>query len=93
RGIEKGGGAESVNANRGGGHGPSVRMVVEFGPEVKAYGVFPGGVSGNPGSPLYDSMVDDWAAGKLHRLQFLQEEPPADSVRYILRFEPFIQSD
>ncbi len=53
-------------------HGPSWRMVVELGDTVRAWGVFPGGPSGNPGSPFYDLMVDDWAAGKYYRLWFMQ---------------------
>ncbi|MCW9707053.1 penicillin acylase family protein [Fodinibius salsisoli] len=76
------GGAESINAVRGS-HGPSWRMVVELGPEVKAYGLYPGGQSGNPGSKYYDNMIDDWAEGKLYPLWFMKQ-PPAerDSVRY-----------
>ncbi|MDX1618117.1 MAG: penicillin acylase family protein [Balneolaceae bacterium] len=77
------GGAESVNAIRGG-HGPSWRMVVELGPEVKARGIYPGGQSGNPGSPLYDNMIDDWNAGTLYPLWFMRDKPAADSVKYIL---------
>lgn len=53
-------------------HGPSWRMVVELGDTVSAWGIFPGGASGNPGSPFYDHMVDDWAAGKYYRLWFMQ---------------------
>lgn len=72
------GAAESVNAIRGS-HGPSWRMVVELGPEVKAYGIYPGGQSGNPGSKNYDNMIDDWNAGKLYPLWFMREEPAAET--------------
>ena len=41
----------SVNAT-GPRNGPSWRMVVALGPQVKAYGIFPGGQSGNPASVL-----------------------------------------
>ncbi|GAG90941.1 unnamed protein product, partial [marine sediment metagenome] len=44
--------------------GPSWRMIVALGPELKAWGIYPGGQSGNPGSKFYDNMIDDWAAGK-----------------------------
>jgi penicillin amidase len=37
---------------------------------VKAWGVYPGGQSGNPGSPYYDNFVDEWANGKYFQLQF-----------------------
>lgn len=48
--------------------GPSWRMVVAFGKGgVEAYTVYPGGTSGNPGSPYYDNFVADWAEGKYHK--------------------------
>ena len=66
-----GGGRGIVNAtNRG--HGPCWRMVVELGPEVRAWGIYPGGQSGNPGSRHYDSFVDTWVRGELDELLFMQ---------------------
>jgi penicillin amidase len=76
------GAAEAVNAVRGT-HGPSWRMVVELGTEVKGWGVYPGGQSGNPGSPNYDDMVEDWRTGELFELNFLREEP--EEYEYILK--------
>ena len=75
--LYSGGGAESVNATRGS-SGPSWRMIVELGPEIKAWGVYPGGASGNPGSPNYDSMIESWRTGELYELRFYKE-PPLDS--------------
>jgi penicillin amidase len=56
---------------------PSWRMVVELGPEVRAWGIYPGGQSGNPGSKFYDDFVDGWLAGKPSELVFLKsaDEP------------------
>jgi penicillin amidase len=54
------------------GHGPSWRMVVQMGPQVKGYGVFPGGESGNAGSYFYDDMLKTWQQGKLYELLFLE---------------------
>ena len=68
------GASDAVNATRGGA-GPSWRMVVELGPEVKGWGVYPGGPSGNPGSPNYDSMIETWRTGGLYELDFFKEEP------------------
>lgn len=51
---------------------PSWRMVVELGPVVRAWGNYPGGQSGNPGSRYYDDFVDAWAAGKPYKLVFLK---------------------
>jgi len=45
-------------------------MVVELGPEVRAWGIFPGGQSGNPASPWYQDRVPRWAAGELDSLLF-----------------------
>jgi len=45
-------------------HGASWRMIVELtenGPIAK--GIYPGGQSGNPGSPYYKNMIPNWAAG------------------------------
>lgn len=73
-GVFTSGSYESVNANYGG-HGPSWRMVVEVGPEVKGYGVYPGGPSGNPGSSNYTEMLEGWRTGKLFELNFFKKEP------------------
>lgn len=69
--VQSGGGASVVNATTER-HGPSWRMVVALGPQPKAYGVYPGGQSGNPGSPLYQNMVPTWAKGGLNELLYLQ---------------------
>lgn len=66
-----GGTKNALNANRPG-NGPSWRMVVELGDEINAWGVYPGGQSGNPSSPFFDNMVDQWAAGKYYKLNFLK---------------------
>jgi penicillin amidase len=58
--------------------GPSWRMVVELGPEVRAWGNFPGGQSGEPGSKFYDDRVDDWAAGRPYELVFLRSADDPD---------------
>ncbi len=68
-----GGGVHIINATSEN-HGPSWRMVVHLTDEIEAYGLYPGGQSGNPGSPYYDSFVDYWAAGKYYRLLFLPKE-------------------
>ena len=42
-----------------------------MGKDIEAYGVYPGGQSGNPGSKYYASFLDDWASGKYYRLNFM----------------------
>jgi len=68
-----GGGENIINATTEA-HGPSWRMVVHLTDEIEAYGLYPGGQSGNPGSPYYDTFVNYWAAGKYYRLLFLPKE-------------------
>jgi penicillin amidase len=43
-------------------------MVVSLSPETEAYGIYPGGQSGNPGSRFYDNFISDWALGKYYPL-------------------------
>jgi penicillin amidase len=69
--VDCGGGAGIVNATSER-NGPSWRMVVALGPQVRAYGVYPGGQSGNPGSPFYNDLLETWRVGKLDELVFLR---------------------
>ena len=71
--LKNGGSKSSVNAMSES-NGPSWRMVVALGKDVKAYGVFPGGESGNPGSPYYDDMVNTWSEGKMNELLYLKSK-------------------
>jgi penicillin G amidase len=56
-------------------HGPSWRMVVELDKAgVKAWGVYPGSQTGNPGNPTYADMITPWATGKYLSLQFTSQQ-------------------
>ncbi|MFZ5999667.1 MAG: penicillin acylase family protein, partial [Bacteroidota bacterium] len=69
--VEHGGNHDIVNANSRT-HGPSWRMVVSLEKTgVKAWGIYPGGQSGNPGSPYYANMIPYWAKGKYFSLPFV----------------------
>ncbi|MEZ5043704.1 MAG: penicillin acylase family protein [Saprospiraceae bacterium] len=80
--IYCGGSADAPNAIKKG-HGPSWRMIVVLGEEVEAYGVFPGGQSGNPGSAFYDNTIQTWATGDYYPL-FLMKEPKDQRVKPLL---------
>jgi penicillin amidase len=67
-GVYNGGNLGIINATNST-HGPSWRMVVDFG-ERKAHVVYPGGQSGNPGSKYYDNMIDTWAKGEYYTANF-----------------------
>ncbi|REG91467.1 penicillin acylase family protein [Algoriphagus antarcticus] len=61
--VYTGGGSGILNATSSR-HGASWRMVVELGPEIKAFGIYPGGQSGNPGSKYYSNFIQKWANGE-----------------------------
>lgn len=79
--IHAGGGSEIVNALRGTA-GPSWRMVVQLSSPIEAYGVYPGGQSGNPGSRFYDNFIDTWAKGEYYPL-WVMNKSEAGSKRII----------
>ncbi|GGC28990.1 beta-lactam antibiotic acylase [Parapedobacter defluvii] len=84
--VMNGGGSGVVNATSGK-HGPSWRMVVQLDTDWPvAYGLYPGGQSGNPGSKYYDNMIDRWAAGQLDTLLFMKhaDEQSGRLLRRIL---------
>jgi penicillin amidase len=71
------GGPGTLSPSSGGGtHGASWRMVVELGPEVRGWGTYPGGQSGDPASPHYADRLPRWLAGELDALRFPRR--PAD---------------
>lgn len=72
-----GGGTYSINATKGT-HGPSWRMIVSLTPETEAYGVYPGGQNGNPGSKYYDNFIGTWAAGKYYPLWIMKASEASD---------------
>ena len=68
--VEHGGNHDIVNASSRT-HGPSWRMVVSLEKSgTQAWGVYPGGQSGNPGSPFYNNMLDHWSKGKYYKFHF-----------------------
>ena len=72
--ISTSGGKEIINAHAKT-FGPSWRMIGEMTPTgPKAFGVYPGGQDGRPGSPTYRNMVEDWARGKYYSLSYLSDE-------------------
>jgi penicillin amidase len=72
-----GGGTNTINAAKEQ-HGPSWRMIVSLTPETEAYGIYPGGESGNPGSVFYDNFVSDWAVGKYYKLWVMKASESND---------------
>ncbi len=70
--LSAGGGKNVINAFSHY-HGPSWRMVVHLTDVTEAYGLYPGGQNGNPGSQYYETFINKWAVGKYYRIQILSK--------------------
>ncbi len=78
--IIAGGSPHSVNA-LGVGHGPSERIVIEMGSDIKAWHNLPGGQSGHPGDPHYLHFMDAWIKGEYFPVLFMKnKDDHADAV-------------
>lgn len=81
-----GGGGDMINATKEE-HGPSWRMIVNLTPETEAFGVYPGGQNGNPGSKFYDTFVDSWVAGKYYPLWLMKpNETNSSRIKWTMKF-------
>ncbi|MEI7964879.1 MAG: penicillin acylase family protein [Chitinophagaceae bacterium] len=81
------GGTHTINATRSD-HGPSWRMVISLTSQTEAYGVYPGGQSGNPGSKYCDNFVDQWVAGKYYSLWMMTKSESSDQrVKWKMNFD------
>lgn len=86
KGLNVGGNGNIVNAVTHS-HGPSWRMIVHLTNQTEAYGVYPGGQSGNPGSRFYDDYIDKWVAGEYNKLWFMREGDKTDkNVKWVMKF-------
>lgn len=84
--LPVGGSNHSINAVQSS-HGPSWRMIVSLSGKTEAYGIYPGGQSGNPGSRFYDNFVDYWVEGKYYPLWFMSKEEQIDKrVKWKMNF-------
>jgi penicillin G amidase len=69
-------------------HGPSWRMIVQLSATTEAYGVYPAGQSGNPGSKYYDNFVDSWVKGEYYKLWMMKKSEATDKkVKWTMKFE------
>lgn len=84
--LNAGGGENVINATKQF-HGPSWRMIVHLTDKTEAYGIYPGGQQGNPGSKYYDNFVDKWVAGEYNVLWVMTEsEGKGPNVKYTMNF-------
>ena len=75
--IPVGGNGDIINATTES-HGPSWRMIVQLTENTEAYGVYPGGQSGNPGSKFYDDFVSTWTKGQYYSLWIMKRTETGD---------------
>lgn len=88
RGLHIGGNGNIINAVTHS-HGPSWRMIVQLTSPTEAYGIYPGGQSGNPGSQYYDNFVDSWVTGKYEKLWYMRQGDRTDkNIRWTMKFSP-----
>lgn len=87
--VQSGPGTLSPSESNGT-HGASWRFVVELGPEVKGWGTYPGGQSGNPISSRYADRLELWRTGQLAELRFPRtaNDLPANQTMSTLTFTP-----
>jgi penicillin amidase len=90
-GVPVQGGPSTLNPSRNDGtHGASWRMVVDLGPEVRAWSTYPGGQSGNPVSKHYTDRIEKWSRGELEEVLFPKkpEDLPTDRIASVLVCRP-----
>ena len=61
--LQINGGVHTLNANEGN-RGASMRLLVKLAKEPQGWFIYPGGQSGNPGSPYYTNFVEPWRRGQ-----------------------------
>ena len=85
-GLHVGGNNDVINAVTHS-HGPSWRMIVQLSATTEAYGVYPGGQNGNPGSKYYDDFLNDWVEGKYNKLWFMRDGDRTDkNIKWVMKF-------
>lgn len=66
--------------------GASWRMIVELSRPVKAYGVYPGGQSGNPTSRYYTTGVSNWRYAKYFKLHHEADSKKLSAKKVVSTF-------
>jgi len=87
--IQSNGEKNALNA-MGDDWGPSWRLVAEMSTPIKAWGVYPGGQSGDSGSEHYDDFIEPWAKGKYFELHNWKKPPALNnaSIKFTQKMNP-----
>lgn len=89
KGLHMGGYNNTINALTKS-HGPSWKMIVELTNETEAYGIYPAGQNGNPGSRFYDNFISTWEQGDLFKLWAMKStaEQNDNRIKWTLQLAP-----
>lgn len=82
--LKTSGRSSTLNANTGS-SGPSWRMVVHLDDEIEAWGIYPGGQSGNPASKFYKNMVNDWVNHHYYKLKYFKNSEQVPESDYVAK--------
>lgn len=64
--------------------GPSWRMVVSLEKPLRAWGVLPGGSSGNVGSPFYTEGIEEWSKGEYFELNLYKKAAEVTAREHLI---------
>ena len=63
-------------------------MIVELGDTPRGFVVYPGGESGNPGSPHYADFMGKWTKGEYYETLFLKKaDEKNDRIKGVQEFK------
>lgn len=86
--LPVGGDGNIINAMKHS-HGPSWRMIAHMDALTEAWGVYPGGQNGNPGSRFYDNFIDTWVKGEYYPLWVMKKSDAIDrKVKWTITLTP-----
>jgi penicillin amidase len=55
-------------------------MIVHSTQPIEAYGIYPGGQSGNPGSFYYDNLIAKWNLGQYNKINIHTKDNISDAL-------------
>jgi penicillin amidase len=86
--LDMDGSADTIRGQSGM-HGAVYKAVIATGEWPEAWFQVPGGNEGDPFSPEYTRFVDDWAAGKMRRVEFYRDREEAISkAERVIHLQP-----
>ncbi|GAA5220913.1 penicillin acylase family protein [Membranihabitans marinus] len=69
-------------------NGPSWKMIVELSPhKTRAKVIYPGGQSGNPGSPYYDNFIQPWLSNDYYDIELIDDDISPSRVLQTIEFQ------